>query len=109
PRSGGMGASARWHGTDRLYSGWRNRGIQVPCIAVKPSHHARALQLRRGPRSPVAGKRRGDAPKLAKSLTCSCDDLYRLTSVAFPGSRTVSYGYHDAGRRTSITYPGGTN
>lgn len=35
--------------------------------------------------------------------------LYRLSSVTFPGSRTVSYGYDDASRRTSITYPGGSN
>ncbi|MBK6562051.1 MAG: RHS repeat protein, partial [Dehalococcoidia bacterium] len=33
----------------------------------------------------------------------------RLTSVTFPGSRVVSYGYDDIGRRTSITYPGGSN
>jgi YD repeat-containing protein len=34
---------------------------------------------------------------------------HSLSSVTFPGSRTVSYAYDDAGRRTSITYPGGTN
>jgi YD repeat-containing protein len=37
------------------------------------------------------------------------DSLYRVTSVTFPGSRTVAYGYDDAGRRASITYPSGTN
>ena len=37
------------------------------------------------------------------------DELYRLTSVTFPGSRTVSYGHDAASRRTSITYPGGSN
>ena len=29
--------------------------------------------------------------------------------MTFPGSRTVSYGYDDASRRTSIAYPGGSN
>ncbi len=43
------------------------------------------------------------------TTTYSYDALYRLTSVTFPGSRTVGYGYDDAGRRTSITYPGGSN
>ncbi len=46
-------------------------------------------------------------PRLAEVVVVV--DLYRLTSVTFPGSRTVSYGYDDASRRTSITYPGGSN
>ncbi len=43
------------------------------------------------------------------------DDLVQLRQplpadlVTFPGSRTVGYGYDDAGRRTSVTCPGGTN
>jgi len=32
-----------------------------------------------------------------------------LTSVTFLGSRVVAYGYDDVGRRTSVTYPGGSN
>jgi YD repeat-containing protein len=43
------------------------------------------------------------------TTTYTPDALNRLSSVTFPGSRTVSYGYDNAGRRTSITYPGGSN
>ena len=35
--------------------------------------------------------------------------MRRWLSVTFPGTRTVSYGYDDASRRTSITYPGGSS
>ncbi len=39
----------------------------------------------------------------------SYDEVNRLTSVAFPGSRTVGYGYSNAGNRATMTYPGGSN
>ncbi len=35
--------------------------------------------------------------------------MNRLTSVTFPGSRTVGYGYSNAGSRATMTYPGGSN
>jgi RHS repeat-associated protein len=43
------------------------------------------------------------------TTTYTPDALDRLSSVTFPGSRTVSYGYSNVGNRTSITYPGGSN
>jgi YD repeat-containing protein len=43
------------------------------------------------------------------TTTYEYDALNRLTSVTFPGSRTVGYAYDAAGRRTSITYPGGSD
>ncbi len=39
----------------------------------------------------------------------SYDEVNRLTSVTFPGSRTVGYGYSNAGNRATMTYPGGSN
>jgi len=39
----------------------------------------------------------------------SYDAVNRLTSVTFPGSRTVSYSYSNAGNRATMTYPGGSN
>ena len=37
------------------------------------------------------------------------DALDRMTSVTFPGSRSVGYSYSNVGNRASITYPGGSN
>jgi YD repeat-containing protein len=38
----------------------------------------------------------------------SYDALNRPTSATFPGSRTVSYTYANAGPRATMTYPGGS-
>ena len=35
--------------------------------------------------------------------------MWERLSVTFPGTRTVSYGYDDASRCTSITYPVGVD
>jgi YD repeat-containing protein len=43
------------------------------------------------------------------TTTYEYDALNRLTSVSFPGSRTVGYAFDSLGRRTSITYPGGSD
>lgn len=40
--------------------------------------------------------------------TYSYDDLYRLTSVTYPGPSTTSYGFDAFGNRTSMTVSGNT-
>jgi RHS repeat-associated protein len=43
------------------------------------------------------------------TTTYSYDAVNRLTSVTFPGSRTVGYSYSNVGNRATMTYPGGSD
>jgi RHS repeat-associated protein len=43
------------------------------------------------------------------TTTYSYDAVNRLTSVTFPGSRTVGYIYSNVGNRATMTYPGGSD
>jgi RHS repeat-associated protein len=46
---------------------------------------------------------RSDRTDAAGTQTYAYDDLYRLTSVTYPGPTTTSYGYDAFGNRTSMT------
>jgi len=70
-----------------------------PALAVRP-WAGKGESRTSSPRGWVTLSRRKLRPK---------DSTPSIQPAPTPGSRTVSYGYDDAGRETTITYPGGSN